>query len=273
MQKQKKVKGLQRARESKDAYRLYHNDIPLITDRTEEITPEIAQKMLQKNKNNRPVNWRKVGEYRKIMERGEWKLHGQGIILDDKENIITGQKRLHAIILAGIPVYMRVSRGTPADRATLIDRGTPQSSRDLASRGTDRKHSPTEAAIVRAIFAFEGILRPSVDAMADKIIEYTDILENAMLLTKGTKKTKSVKMIMACICHLVKLNYSDKDKIYMMNVCLGTIKPLAKKFEKELEPVTVDECWNKGAAFKLAMQKAMTVCYNAAEIIKGTDKD
>ena len=142
-------------------------DIPLITDKTELITPTVAQEMLRANKDNRPINWKKVEEYSDAMVRGEWKLHAQGIVLDEGGNILTGQKRLWAVIYADVSVYMRVSRGNPKDTAKLLDRGDPQSARDLASRGTGRWHSPTESSIARACAALTGNMRPSKTQLAD----------------------------------------------------------------------------------------------------------
>lgn len=222
--------------------------IPLIHDETELITPEKAERMLKKNKNNRPINWNAVEQFRKSMVDGEWKFHSQGIILDEKGNILTGQKRLWAIIYAGIPQYMRISRGCPSDTANLIDRGKPQTSRDLASRQTERKHSPTEQSIVRAMLAFEGRLKPTVDEIGRGLVDHNVILSIAMKKSRGIKKTKSILMIMAAIC------------IYGENKLFKCLEFMAKKLEHELNPILVDECWNRGAAFTLAMEKAMNIC-------------
>lgn len=247
-----KKRATVRALETKDAHRL-SADIPLIQDTTEHITPEVAQKMLEKNKANRPVNWRKVQEYRKVMEAGEWKLHAQGIILDDKGNILTGQKRLYAIIYAGIPQYMRVSKGTPADRADLIDRGTAQTNRDLASRKTDRKHSPSEASIARAMYAIDGKIKVSPDDIALMLVENSNLFLDAMEQTRGTRKTKSIMMIIAAICKLSIKKHNYKE-------LFALVSDLSSSLEAEIFPLTIQSCWNKGAAFTLAMEKAMNLC-------------
>ena len=135
-----KGKALRRALESKDAMRI-NGEIPLIVDTTELITPAIAQEMLKHNKTNRPINWRKVEEYADLMAHDQWKLHSQGIIFDPDGNILTGQKRLWAVVYSGKDVLMRVSRGCPADTVRILDRGTPQTARDMASRETKRKHT------------------------------------------------------------------------------------------------------------------------------------
>ena len=111
-------KAMKRAMETKDAIRL-SGKIPLIVDSTEEISPEIAQEILKKNKANRPINWHKVEEYADLMARGQWKLHSQGIIIDDKGNLLTGQKRLWAIVYSGVTIPMRSAEDVRQTRRIL----------------------------------------------------------------------------------------------------------------------------------------------------------
>lgn len=241
-----KGKAFKRAIETKDIYRLT-DPVPLIQDSTELITPEIAQKILEKNKNNRPVNWNKVEEYRKAMEGGEWKFHAQGIILDSSGNVLTGQKRLLAIMYSGIPQYMRISRGSSPDTVNLIDRGTPQSSRDLASRATERKHSPIEGSIVRAICAMTGNTKPSADDLSHKIVVHNEKLQKIMIGTRGIPKTKDRLMVLAVIC--------VENRLDMV----GEIEGLGAKLIAALSPTLVESCWGRSAAFTLAMEKAKAV--------------
>lgn len=246
-----KGKALRRALQSGDAIRI-NADIPLITDKTELITPERAQEMLQKNKGNRPVNWEKVEEYSEIMKRGEWKLHAQGLILDGKENIITGQTRLWAVVYSGRPVYFRVSRGSSPDTANFIDRGRPQSARDLATRKTEKKHSPAEASIARCIGILRGNPHPSIDDIAKIIIEKNNIIATALHESHGTKKTKAVLMILSAICECSKTN--DDTKV----VAKQTAK-FSERLDAALQPHTAEKCWGKGTAFAMALEQARRI--------------
>ena len=241
-----KSKVVKKAADKGESHRL--EGVPLIQDSTELITPEMAEKMLQKNKSNRPINWNRVEQIRKEMDQGKWKFHAQGIIFDNQGNLLTGQKRLWAIIYCGIPQYMRISKGSPPDTATLIDRGAPQTSRDLASRQTERKHSPVEASLVRGMLALKGKLRPPVDMIAEGLAKHDAILEVAVKQTKGIKKSKAMLMIMSAICDLNK------------PVLFGRIEELADILENDLRPTEADLCWNRGAAFTLAMEKAIVIC-------------
>lgn len=246
---QLKGKALRRALEL-DAIRV-GADIPLITDTTELVTPETAQDMLTRNKHNRPINWSRVEEYAAMMKAGEWRLHAQGIILDKDGNILTGQKRLWAIVVSATPVYMRVSRGNPTETARLIDRGTPQTARDLASRETERKHSPTEASIVRAYCAAMGNIRPSVDQVADCLAANKDALRIMVAGLKRVKKTKAILMV----CGALIAANNDAE----IESRLAMVPDIATSLEIELLPHTPSDCWNKGAAFGLAMDKAVNI--------------
>jgi hypothetical protein len=245
-----KGKAFKKALTTKDAHRLA--GVPLIQDETVWMTPELAKAHIDQNEGNRDVNWRRVKIIQKDMEEGRWKFHAQGIILDAKGNLLTGQKRLWAIVMSGISQWMRVSKGSPPDTAHLIDRGVSQSSRDLATRATKRKHSPTEGSLVRGIYAFEGVLRPNADKISEYIVKHDDGLGLAMKKTKGIKKTKSVLMTMAAICVL------GDPELY------GLLEEMANVLEDRLKPSLPEDCWNRGAAFTMAMQKAVKICKSMA---------
>lgn len=244
-----KGKALRRALASTDSLRV-NADVPLIVTTTELVTPDVAKTMLQKNTRNRPINWHKVDEYAEVMRNGQWRLHDQGIMLDVHDNILTGQKRLWAVIKANVNVYLRVSRGNPADTATVIDRGVPQSSRDLAARETGRLHSPTEASLARAIAVLDENLKPSSDDLADILTRYSAPMAAVVSLTRGTKKTREVIMILAALIHCYRDTVGHQ---------VALVPILVDQLRADLAPRTADECWGRGAAFSLAMQHAKRI--------------
>lgn len=224
--------------------------VPLIVDRTELITPTLAKEMLKRNHHNRPINWRKVEEYAQIMRDGGWQLHGQGIILDTEENILTGQKRLWAIVLSDTAVYMRVSRGNPASVARLLDRGDPQSARDLAARDTGQRHRPVEVSVARGLLALLGNFRPSTDLVADTIASNAPLMEAITRELTGTRKTRSILMVVAAICFI-------EREPEMAAEASRHAGDLAEQLDMALLPHTSSQCWGRGAAFGLALEKAM----------------
>lgn len=231
-----------------DAVRV-NADVPLIADTTELITPAIAQAMLERNTLNRTINWAQVEEYADTMKRGEWAMHSQGIVLDPGGNILTGQKRLWAVVYAGVNVYFRVSRGSPPETAALLDRGASQTARDLASRVTRRKHSPVEASIARAYCAAMGNTKPSVDVLATVMTANAATVAALLDDTRGVKKTRSILMVLAAIDAVSGSISEARERVAHMDAMTAAL-------DEALAPQTSQQVWGRGAAFGLAMNTA-----------------
>jgi hypothetical protein len=243
-----KGKALRRALASTDALRINaETAVPLIVTTTELLTPDSAKAMLQRNTKNRPINWKKVEEYAETMRAGRWRLHDQGVMLDTDNNILTGQKRLWAVIKAGVNIYMRISRGNPAETASLIDRGVPQSARDLAARETGRMHSPTEASLGRAMLVLHGNLKPSVDELAAILHEHEAPLRTVMAMSRGSRKSRELLMVIAALMVHQRDDLAER---------MPRVPILIDQLRTALLPRTATECWGRGAAFSLAMEQA-----------------
>src|SRR4051812_39659069 len=88
------------------------------------IAPKLASEWLRTMVANRPLSQIKAVEYGLAMERGDWVLNGETIKFNDKGNLIDGQHRLQACVLAGKPFQTYVVRGIADDRAfATIDTG------------------------------------------------------------------------------------------------------------------------------------------------------
>lgn len=240
-----KGKALRRALDT-DPLRVNAN-LPLIVTTTEMVSPDLAKQWLKTNRNNRPVNWRKVDEYAAMMIGGRWRLHDQGIMFDTTGNLLTGQTRLWAIVKSDLNMYLRVSRGNPVESAALIDRGVPQSARDLAARASGRAHSPTEASIARAIAALTGELKPSKDELAVILADHAQTIGELMAGTKGQRKSKQLLMILAALI--------VEDGTHAVSR-LTEVPILVDRLCVDLLPRTAAECWGRGAAFSLALEMA-----------------
>ena len=94
------------------------------------ITPEMAQKMLDKNVVNRVMSDRRIGSYAELMRNGDWSLTHQGVAFYEDGTLADGQQRLTGIIQAGVPVEMLVVRGLKKSQAIHIDTHRPRSKMD-----------------------------------------------------------------------------------------------------------------------------------------------
>lgn len=98
------------------------------------ITPDMAKAMLEKNmKSNRRLNHQTVKRYARIMKAGGWNLTHQGIAFDDKGELIDGQHRLQAIVMANVPITMMVTYGVEHrdGDAFTIDTGTKRTTQNI----------------------------------------------------------------------------------------------------------------------------------------------
>lgn len=89
--------------------------------RWEVITPSVAERYLELNRNNRPVTEGGVRDWAGELLDGAWKPTGQGIAFNDEGSLMDGQHRLMAIIRTGIPMLVLVIRDVPADAFSSMD--------------------------------------------------------------------------------------------------------------------------------------------------------
>lgn len=88
-----------------------------------QVTPKMAQLLLDRNIENRPLNLPAVEAYAAAMRRGEWLLNGQNIIVADTGEVNDGQHRLSAILSADMPVQMGLHFGVSRESRTTLDVG------------------------------------------------------------------------------------------------------------------------------------------------------
>lgn len=115
------------------AKRIYHE----ITHVNEEITPEVAEKYLEKNSRNRTIRAGRVRQLKEMMEADQWAENGSGGITFDWNDILAdGQHTLTAVVQSGVTIRARVTRGVdPASRATMNDSRKQQLADDLHAAG------------------------------------------------------------------------------------------------------------------------------------------
>lgn len=102
-----------------------------------EVTPELATKWLTNNFVNRTLREDVVNAYARDMVNGRWVYTHQGIAFNDRDELIDGQHRLSAVIVAGMAVRMMVTFGLPSkiegqEMTTMdaVDRGATRSVAD-----------------------------------------------------------------------------------------------------------------------------------------------
>ena len=129
-------------REAGTAAAIQKNGTPVATSgemRTQwmDIDPGTAAHWLQNNFRNRPLYEDVITAYARDMANGDWPATHQGIAFNDRDELIDGQHRLHAVIRCGKTIRMMVTfglasvlAGKQATTMDAVDRGRPRSVAD-----------------------------------------------------------------------------------------------------------------------------------------------
>lgn len=82
-----------------------------LTVEVEIITSDMADSYLKNNAHHRKVKQKKVDQYVKDLQEGNWRLNGKTITFDSNGRLLGGQHRLHAVVKSGLPLTTLVVRG------------------------------------------------------------------------------------------------------------------------------------------------------------------
>ena len=102
-------------------------EYPQVRVTIERITPEIAQKMLERNTHNRDKKSEPLAE---AIKQGQWKLNGASIVFSSDGVLLDGQNRLMAVVTSGKPIDTVVVRGAVAESQITMDVGVKRSLTD-----------------------------------------------------------------------------------------------------------------------------------------------
>lgn len=186
----------------------------MITTVEEIITPELAKIYLEQVDpilRNRIINPRYVDLYARDMKAGKWKTTHQGIAFDKDGYLRDGQHRLSAIIKAGVPIVMTVSRNLPENSYAGIDSGLKRSARDILSLSGDYADNPTIRhektiacirSLVKCAYVEKYILSTDLIVfLYDKMKDDIDFIYNNIINTKGyTNATMVSAGLSAILC-------------------------------------------------------------------------
>jgi hypothetical protein len=119
------------------------------------ITPEIAAEWLKCNPNNRHVRGNDVMRYSRDMVSGKWQLNGETIKFDTNGDLLDGQHRLRACVVAGVPFKSIVVRGLPPEARKTVDTGVKRQFSDQLRMGGE-VNGHILAALLRRIVLWEN---------------------------------------------------------------------------------------------------------------------
>src|SRR3546814_77179 len=110
------------------------------------ITPQMAEVMLERNLDNRPLSPMHVESLAKEMGKNAWLMNGQSIVFADDGRLNDGQHRLHACIRANAPFASDVRFGVPRESFGVTDRGRKRTAGDIFAINGVKNHKMVAAA-------------------------------------------------------------------------------------------------------------------------------
>lgn len=140
------------------------------------VTPDMAERWLGKNLNNRNIRKPVYAGYARDMRAGRWQLNGETIKFAEDGTLLDGQHRLHAVIAAGVSVPMLVVRGIPMKAMPTVDTGAGRKFSDVLKIEGDSNTS-TLAALVRRAWMWDQGARTNTGASKPTRSEMMEYLE------------------------------------------------------------------------------------------------
>ncbi len=98
-----------------------------------ELTPELAQHILEMNTGNRPIRMARVERMAQAMSQGRWKCNGEPIIVSKTNRVLSGQHRLHAVLQSGVSISTLYVEGVDDDCSPTIDQQAKRTPGDALS--------------------------------------------------------------------------------------------------------------------------------------------
>lgn len=188
-----------------------------IETETVQISPALAEMMLEHNADNRPLRQKYVGELAALIRGGRWRLTSQGISFARDGTLNNGQHRLSAIIAAGVTVPVQVSFGEDRDIFPMLDTGKGRSGGD-ALHIAGYKFWNNLAAAAR-LYKFVTSENPHVNQRLNPedildIVEHNKQLED--VCADGSRIAQKLKCPSAPIItalYLIKKNSAEADRL------------------------------------------------------------
>ena len=130
------------------------------------------------------------------MINGDWQLTHQGIAFDTTGRLIDGQHRLHAIIEAGVPVQILVTRGCSASSFSILDRGANRRPSDIL--GWPTKITEVITLAIRIAYGTNPTLSRIRKMEGSSLIKNCQVLLDHCQTCRSTISTSGVKLA-ACV--------------------------------------------------------------------------
>lgn len=177
------------------------------------IGPALARQMLENNTGNRPINPSHVDILAKEMLRGQWKVNGDTICLNDYR-IIDGQHRLLAIVKSGVTIQTLLVAGLDSDVFDTKDVGRRRSAADtLSVRGEVETKKLASALVVVDRYMTSRMVNcvRYTNTEIEGLLESYPEVRRSIGACRETKKLVAQSVLVACHYLFSRLDIEQAD--------------------------------------------------------------
>ena len=197
-----------------------------------EVTPELANKWLELNVNNRRIRAFQVKAFAEAMKRGEWAVTHQPIAINGTR-LLDGQHRLMALVQSGLPnIKMSVAFDADSNTFDTIDIGLKRAHADVYREDLHVMHPISYISrLLNGMRQTPRAVRPVYERFAD------DIRELVGLYNRGTKQFTAAPIKVGALAAIL----DGEEKAYVhglfSNICafnIGEIPRVAQVFVRQI---------------------------------------
>ena len=111
-----------------------------VTTRLDTITPAKAQKWLDTRASNRPLSEPHAKRLAAAIQNGEWEVNGETVKFNLRDEMVDGQHRCQAVVIAQRPIQSFVTRGLSDSTFDTIDIGRPRTLPAIFAKHGERNY-------------------------------------------------------------------------------------------------------------------------------------
>jgi hypothetical protein len=230
------------------------------------VDPNLADKWLKLNTENRPLSASHIRQLSKRMANDEWHLNGQAIIFSNTGNLLDGQHRLEAVKLYGDVVLFDVRFGINASSFHTLDDGKKRTAADVFAIEKIPNYTNT-ASSIRLIFSLQRMysssqmsteLRPSNQEVLKWFYDHPEISDYVLLGMQWYDISGRIlsPSEFAGFCWMMAQKDEDQAYAFMSKIAIGSnlsAKEPAFKLRAKLMQAKVDRTKKMKNSYKRAL--------------------
>jgi len=209
------------------------------------VTPEMARKLLERNKSNRKVKRTFVERYAQAMKDGEWKYNGESIKIGTDGTLLDGQHRLLACVESGVEFETLVIGNLSPATFAYIDIGRKRTGADVLDV-TGFKYTGDMAAALNLLRSLEagwgiytgGSQSPTNAELVQVVHDYPGLEDACAFASSNSMRAMLPRSLVACLLYEFRKKDHDAANEFFLRlkdgVGLEVSSPIRRLREKLL---------------------------------------